>query len=336
MHASKRATGRAWPCNGASCARVRCAVVNISYRTVIDKRVGTYMAASTSVLAGGVGVEDDVMSQQHPDDADLARPEPGAEMVGPDVHGLYEGEQLVNDARFQTALDRIEADPSRFDPEAIRKRRAEREAAAEPATSSGATSEPPVEETDDTNKPDIINYGFCKLVYDFLDALHKRFPKRKTLQRTLDYYWSLVERAPAMPYLKFKEFVDQCEAIKADVFEERTVDNEAIVLDYLARVPMFRLAKIHRVYCPQLDEDTKVRIWAYVQRLVQVTKLMSRFSPRLRTMINSVSLKSMQKVQRGADKRNIDINALLEELQTAILDDDDLVEQIAEIAAQQV
>lgn len=293
------------------------------------------MAATTSILAGAAGIVEDEAVSQHPDDADLAQPEPGAEMLGPDVHGLYEGEQLVNDARFQTALDRIEADPSRFDPEAIRKRRAEREAAAEPSTSA-ATAEPTDGENDDTNKPDIINYGFCKLVYDFLDALHKRFPKRKTLQRTLDYYWSLVERAPAMPYLKFKEFVDQCEAIKADVFEVRTVDNEAIVLDYLARVPMFRLAKIHRVYCPQLDEDTKVRIWAYVQRLVQVTKLMSRFSPRLRTMINSVSLKSMQKVQRGGDKRNIDINALLEELQTAILDDDDLVEQIAEIAAQQV
>lgn len=272
----------------------------------------------------------------HPDDADLAKPEPGAEMVGPDVHGLYDGDQLMNDARFRTALDRIDADPSRFDPEAIRKRRAEREAAADDAPSSAANARETDDANDASDKPDIINYGFCKLVYDFLDALHKRFPRRKTLQRTLDYYWSLVERSPAMPYLKFKEFVDQCEAIKADVFDERTDENEAIVLDFLARVPMFRLAKIHRVYCPQLDEDTKVRIWAYVQRLVQVTKLMSRFSPRLRTMINSISLKSMQKVQRGGDKRNIDINALLEELQTAILDDDDLVEQIAEIASQQV
>jgi len=172
-------------------------------------------------------------------------------------------------------------------------------------------------------------------VYDFLEALQKRFPKRKMLTRTVEYYWKLCERCPVMPFMKFQDLVKNCEEVKENVFEEWTDENEEIIKSELCRNPVFKMAKIHRVWVPELDEDTKTKIRAYVSRLVQITKLISQFNPKLRSLINAISMDSLNAV-KGKDKRNINVADLLGELEERIMGDSDLLDEIVELAQEQL
>lgn len=267
------------------------------------------------------------------DDADLASPAAGHEMTDPDAHGLFEGEQMLNDPRFKHVIEHIDGEGGKFDIEGIEERRRQREEKLKNDPAARAAQEKRLEEA--SKMPDIISYGFCKLVYDFLEALQKRFPKRKMLTRTVEYYWKLCERCPVMPFMKFQDLVKNCEEVKENVFEEWTDENEEIIKSELCRNPVFKMAKIHRVWVPELDEDTKTKIRAYVSRLVQITKLISQFNPKLRSLINAISMDSLNAV-KGKDKRNINVADLLGELEERIMGDSDLLDEIVELAQEQL
>lgn len=293
-------------------------------------------------------------------DADLADVPSGQEMADPNAHGLYDGEQMLKDPKFQQVVERMDRDgiSSDFDAERLEMRKREREEQRARDPDARAAHEARMREAE--KMPDIISYGFCKLVYDFLEALQKRFPKRRLLARTVEYYWKLCERCPVMPFLKFEELVKNCNAEKKrlvderkekarasgkrydgdakkdeDVFAERTEENEEIIKRELVKNPVFKMAKIHLIWVPQLDEDTKLKIWAYVNRLVQVTQLISQFDPRLRNLINAVSMDSLNAV-KGKNKSQIDVSQLLEELQERILGDEELLDSIVDLAQRQI
>lgn len=386
------------------------------------------------------------------DDADLCAPQVGHEMTDPNAHGLYDGEQMMQDPRFQKVMSQMEeaAETDAFDADALAQRKREREEILAKDPEARAAHDKRM--ADAGKMPDIISYGFCKLVYDFLEALHKRFPKRPMLARTMEYYWKLCERCPVMPFQKFNELVEHCESVKAtviavrkeggkdlckafaalqpaikalaakqvilkramsektesgelvatpqeietakqavdgaqqalagpkasaavfdpiverhlvanqmkvnqqtvdyvkyligtfdncrsgsddDVFEQRTEENEEIIKRELMKNPVFKMAKIYKVWRPELDEDTKVKIWSYVGRLVQVTKLIAQFNPKLRNLINAVSMDSLNAV-KGKDKSQIDVSCLLDELQQRLLEDDELLSEIIELAQEQL
>lgn len=287
-------------------------------------------AAPQEVGAGGYRFVSGSAASVDPYDEDLEKPAAGHEMVGPDAGGLCDEQSLLNDPRFQQTVARIKSDP-RYDPETIAQRASQSQPSAVPSTSSaaGVSSTAAAEEP----IPDIIAYGYCKLLFDFLVAAQKRFPNRKMLKKTIDYYWDLVERSPVMPFLKFKDLIDRCETIKKNVFEKRTDENEAIVLRHLTTIPIFKMAKLHVIWCPRLDTDTKDKIWSYIQRLVQVNRLISNFDPDMRRMINTISLDSLHSIQKAGNKRSeVDVDALVEELQARIMDNDEFMEKIVLLA----
>lgn len=291
-------------------------------------------------------------------DADLRAPQDGNEMADPNAHGLFDGEQVLNDPRFKDVIARIDEDgvSDNFSAEALERRRREREEQMMRDPDARAANEQRMRDAD--KMPDIISYGFCKLVFDFLEALRKRFPKRQLLARTIDYYWRLCERCPMMPYQKFEELVRNCKAEKQrlvdlrkedarqkgkrytaekdeDVFAERTPENEEIIKRELMKNPVFKMAKIHLMWRAETDEDTKIKIWNYVNRLVQVTTLIGQFDPRLRNLINAVSMDSLNAV-KGKNKSQIDVGELLEELQERILGDEELLDSIVDLAQKQM
>ncbi len=294
------------------------------------------------------------------EDADLQGPGCGESMANPDAHGLYDGEMIMKDPKFKDVIDKLEEDGNTFDPQILEDRKRQREETLSRDPNARAAYEARLKEAE--KMPDIISYGFCKLVYDFLEALHKRFPKRPLLARTIDYYWKLCERCPIMPYLKFEELVTNCKAEKKrliderkekarqagkryvpegdpkkeeDVFAERTEENEEIIKAELVKNPVFKMAKIHLMWRKETDEDTKIKIWAYVNRLVQITILIKSFNPRLRNLINAVSMDSLNAV-KGKNKSQIDVAQLLEELQERILGDEELLDSIVDLAQQQL
>ncbi len=235
----------------------------------------------------------------------------GLPMRGPEAAGLLDENSLMTDPRFSSLMKKLET-------EGIP---AMREKPRLPSTPRAGTEE----------LPPVISYGFSKLVFDFLEALRIRFPKRKMVLKAYQHYWSLIERMPQMPYQRFKELVDLC---GEDVFKERTPENEQIVVQHLLRSPIFRIVKIHELWRPELDENTKATMWEYVKRLVQVTNLISSFDSELCAMINGISMDSLVSVQKGG-RQSIDINLLLEELETRITSDERFMEKLVDIAMKQ-
>ena len=103
------------------------------------------------------------------------RAEPGHEIPLADTVGLLsDHDALANDGRFQEALNRLEGD-HRFTAEAIAARRAARDAAGVgTTTSTTTTTSSAVTTTSAEPVPDVISFGFCKLIFEFLQALKVR------------------------------------------------------------------------------------------------------------------------------------------------------------------
>jgi hypothetical protein len=232
-------------------------------------------------------------------------------MRRPDLSGLVDESAIMSDPRFASVLKKLESGQI-------------------PKVSSSSSSSSTPKTPADEKIPDIIAYGFCKLVFDFLEALRVRFPNRKMVQKSHAMYWQLVQRMPSLPYERFKDLVNAC---GEEVFKKRTPENEALVVQQLMKSPIFRIMKIHEIWCPELDEETKETIWEYVNRLVDVTRLISSFDPQLKDMINSISMDSLKSV--GSDGNNINVDKLLEELEQRILEDNEFMAKLLELASKQ-
>jgi hypothetical protein len=345
-------------------------------------------AAASSVRKGAV------------DDSEYA-PSAGAEMTDADAMGVFSDAHLLeSNPALRNMLDN---DP-RFSEEAIQRRadeRASKRANQQQATlktgGGAATAATPL--------PDVIALGFCKLVFEYIAALKTRFPRRDMIVKVYEMYWQIAEKAPTMPYEKFRDLLDgigtevlnkACErdarlerkvsALRARIanpdaygkeehekaadeyrsivsdhgiklFEEREAARKAlgddlgaikpeanaalfeqyelvVVRHLVEKVHLFRCAALDLVWCQRLDLTTRDRNCAYVLRLLRTCALINNFNPEMRTLINKISLDSLNSV-KGKDKRSIDINDLLEELQSKILDDDEFLNAVSEIAEKQ-
>lgn len=324
-------------------------------------------------------------------------PRPGFEMAAPDTMGVFSDQTMLdNNPHMQEAMARIENDP-RFSEEAIQQRiaaRNERLKAGKqtPSAASVAQSAETV--------PDVISFGFDKIVFEFIDALHIRFtgPKGKAIAKLYELYWELVEHEPSMPYERFREVVyaigkhlaqqaidggdkkmakrlkkataaDAATTAGSDekvrqlygeltleLFEAREKERERLpkedadvpaaankrlyenyevpMLAKVLEVHLFKLAKLDQVWSEKLDLQTRDRICIYLHRLCRVANLIDNFDPDMKQMINAVSLNSLNAV-KGKNKGEIDINALLDELQERVLGNEEFLDKISEVAMKQ-
>lgn len=133
-------------------------------------------------------------------------PKPGHEMATPDEMGFFSDALLVeNNPRLKQAMLDLENDP-KFSEESIRQRLEAREERRrqgiedKTAASIGQTAE---------TVPDVISFGFAKIVYEFIDALHVRFtgPNGRAIAKLCELYWEIIEQSPQMPYERFREVV---------------------------------------------------------------------------------------------------------------------------------
>ena len=332
------------------------------------------------------------------------KPQEGQEMRPADEMGvLNDADLLGSDANLEAAFERFENDP-RFDREKIEKRLAERaERAKASASSTASTSNstaPSSIVTGSEGVPDVIMFGFCKIVFSFVSALKVRFPRRTMIQKTYEVFWQIAEQAPAMPYERFRDLVynvgvEQVQA-KADdkklqrkvaklsakaagddlsakaeaeeslrqlfaqhtlqLFEERAAQRKKLpanesdvsaeankrlfdtfeepLLRHAVQIPLFKMAKLDRVWCDRLDLTTRDRTMEYMHRMCKVTNLIDNFDPTMKQLINSVSIDSLNAAQ-GKSKGEIDFNALLDELQQRVLNDDEFLDKVSEIAQKQ-
>lgn len=347
-------------------------------------------------------------------DASEYTPSAGAEMADADAMGVFSDAHLLESN--PKLRDMIDNDP-RFSEEAIQRRaaeRAQRHGTAATKSVTGGTSGNAVGGTGSGGAgggeplPDVIALGFCKLVFEYISALKTRFPRREMIVKVYEMYWQIAEKAPTMPYEKFRDLLDgigtemlnrACESDaklarkvaslrermkehdgKKDVseseyekareqyrtlvsdhgiklFEDREqarkalgdnvsaidpAQNAALFNEYeivavrhlIEKVHLFRFAALDLVWCEKLDLTTRDRNCAYVLRLLRTCALINNFNPEMRSLINKISVDSLNSV-KNKDKRSIDINSLLEELQDRILADDSFMEAISDIAEKQ-
>jgi len=184
---------------------------------------------------------------------------------------------------------------------------------------------------------DIADLGVCKLVYDFLKELSNRFPHRKRLTYTLEKYWTLAQANLAVPGQKLQEMHEACLARKKTVFSERTQENEAIVIDELARVHYFQMCQIKTMWKidgdKPLDMRTRKVIWEHVTRIMQVVSILSKFSGSSRTTLNRLANDTLNEQERSSLKDGqFDIVSLLDNVQKRMLNDDEMVTSIIDVA----
>lgn len=168
-------------------------------------------------------------------DASEYKVEPGHAMMPADQMGFNEDSTLLLDnARLQQI---VENDP-RFSAEALERRANERKAAEKAASTSTNNSSssssnlapaPTASTSNGQQLPDVMSFGFCKLVYDFLGALQTRFYRRTMIAKTYELFWQLAEKAPSMSYDKFSEVVFQIgETLVAKLLEKQVANAESV------------------------------------------------------------------------------------------------------------
>lgn len=166
-------------------------------------------------------------------DASEYKVEPGHAMMPADQMGFHEDSTLLLDnARLQQI---VENNP-RFSAEALERRANERKAAEKAGTeasnvaaSSTSNAAPAASLSNGQQLPDVMSFGFCKLVYDFLGALQTRFYRRTMIAKTYELFWQLAEKAPSMSYDKFSEVVFQIgETLVANLTNKQVANAESV------------------------------------------------------------------------------------------------------------
>lgn len=186
---------------------------------------------------------------------------------------------------------------------------------------------------------DIADLGICKLVFDFLQQLHRRFPQRKKLEFAVNSYWRLAQANLSVPGKLLQTMYENCVARKKDVFHTRTDENEKIVVDELAKVVYFRLCQIKtmwRIDGPKpLDIRTRKTIWEHITRIIKVVTIVSKFSLKSRKTLNRLANETLNEQERNSMKQgDFDVVSLLDNIKDRVLESDEMMESIVEVADQ--
>ena len=131
-----------------------------------------------------------------------------------------------------------------------------------------------------------------------------------------------------------KRLGDDPSGVSAEDKQTLYNDFEEPVLRQVITVDLFRLAGLDRIWKPQLDLATRDRMCDYLKQLCQVTNLINNFDPTMKTMMSKVSLDSVN-AAKGRNNGQVDINELLDELQSRLLDDPEFMEKVSEMAMNQ-
>jgi hypothetical protein len=187
----------------------------------------------------------------------------------------------------------------------------------------------------DGSNGDIADLGICKLVFDFLQELHRRFPQRRKLEYTINRFWQLAQVNLSVPGKLLQQMYDQCVARKKDVFHTRTDENEAIVVDELAKVHYFRMCQIKTMWCPELDQRARKTIWEHISRIIKVVTIVSKFSVKSRQTLNRLANETLNEQERkNIQHGEFDVVSLLDNIKDRVLDSDEMMESIVKVADQ--
>ena len=182
---------------------------------------------------------------------------------------------------------------------------------------------------------DVADLGISKLVFDFLVQLHNRFPERKRLKFVLHRYWTITQANLALPGKLLQTMYESCIARKKDVFHKRTDENEQIVVEELSKVGYFKMCQIKTMWTPNLDIAARKAIWEHISRIIKVVSIISKFSASSRSTLNSLARDTLNDEEKSKmQSGNFDIGSLLSNIQDRVLENDDMMDSITNVAAQ--
>lgn len=185
----------------------------------------------------------------------------------------------------------------------------------------------------DGSNGDVADLGVCKLVIDFLQELHNRFPQRQKLAYTISRFWEIAQVNMSIPGKLLQKMHDDCVARKKDVFHSRTDENEAIVVDELAKIVYFRMCAIKSMWCPELDQRARKTIWEHITRIVKVVTIISKFSAQSRRTLNKLADDTLNDQERTNMQRgDFDVVKLLDNVRDRVFESDEMMQSIAEVA----
>lgn len=185
----------------------------------------------------------------------------------------------------------------------------------------------------DGSNGDVADLGTCKLTADFLQELHRRFPQRQKLTYTVNRFWELAQVNLSIPGKLLQKMYEDCIRRKKDVFHSRTDENEAIVVDELAKIIYFRMCQIKTMWCPQLDQRSRKTIWEHITRIVKVVTIISKFSAKSRLTLNKLADETLSSQERSNLQRGeFDVVQLLDNIKDRVLDNDDMMKSIQDVA----
>ncbi len=185
----------------------------------------------------------------------------------------------------------------------------------------------------DGSTGDIADLGVCKLLFDFLLQLHRRFPKREKLTLVCNRFWDLAQTDLTIPAKLLHDMYKRCVARKLDVFHQRTDENEEIVIDELAKINYFRICGIKTMLTPDLDMHSRKACWQFIDRIVRVVTIVSKFSEKSRKTLNRLADETLSEQERSSlSTGNFDIVKVLENIEKRVISNTEMLGTIKNVA----
>lgn len=185
----------------------------------------------------------------------------------------------------------------------------------------------------DGSNGDIADLGICKLLFDFLLQLHRRFPKREKLTHVCNRFWDLAQVDLTAPGKLLHEMYKKCVERKMDCFHQRTDENEAIVIDELAKITYFRICGIKSMLTPELDMASRKASWQHIDRIIRVVNIVSKFTAKSRKTLNRLADETLSEEERGSlASGNFDICKVLGNIEKRVLSNDEMLGTIKDVA----
>jgi len=187
----------------------------------------------------------------------------------------------------------------------------------------------------DGSNGDIADLGICKLVFDFLLQLHRRFPKREKLTHVCNRFWDLAQTDLTAPGKLLHEMYKNCVARKLDCFHQRTDENEAIIIDELAKISYFRVCGIKTMLTPDLDMHSRKASWLHIDRIIKVVTIVSKFSAKSRKTLNRLADETLSEQERSSlATGQFDICKVLTNIEQRVLKNDEMLGTIQTVASE--
>ena len=185
----------------------------------------------------------------------------------------------------------------------------------------------------DGSNGDIADLGICKLLFDFLLQLHRRFPKREKLTTVCNRFWDLAQTDLTMPGKLLHEMYKRCVERKQDCFHKHSDENEAIVIDELAKISYFRLCAIKTMLTSDLDMHSRKASWQHIDRIIKVVTIVSKFSAKSRKTLNRLADETLSEQERSSlTTGDFDIGKVLTGIEQRVLNNDEMLGTITNVA----